>query len=87
MTQISLDLGIPTESVCLRREVAGFLQFREAEGEPWRFHVTGFDATCSGEAGQCWVLAAGGQSLPVPIDARDRLLIGGKRYGREDWDH
>ena len=87
MTQVHLDLGIPTASVSLQREVGGFLQFREGEGAPWRFHVAGFDATCSGEAGQCWVLAAGGQSLPVPIDAQDRLLIDGKRYGREAWDH
>lgn len=87
MTQFHLDLGIPTESVALRREVAGFVQHRESECDPWRFYVTGFDSTFSGQDGYCWVLTAGGGTERVPIDASDRLLIGGKRYGREAWDH
>ncbi|MDF3888858.1 hypothetical protein [Cupriavidus basilensis] len=87
MPQLNLDLDIPTSSVPLKRELAGFLQFRESEHDPWRFYVAGFDATASGERGYCWVLTASGDTEPVPIDEQDRILIDGKRYGREAWNH
>ena len=87
MTQEHLDLGIPTDSVARTRDVHGFKQFREDADSPWRFYVSSFDHTSEGEDGYCWVLTSNNGLERVPIDARNRILIGGKRYGRDSWDH
>ena len=67
------------------RDVGGFAQHLQ-EGR-WVFHVTGFDDTCSGQAGRCRVLRMDGTSDWVPIDAHDRIEIAGRRYGRGEWVH
>ena len=53
----------------------------------WRFCVSGFDASSSGEAGFCTVIADDDTRRTVPIDAQDRLLIDGHKYGRNHWIH
>ncbi|MGT2457812.1 hypothetical protein ACU4GI_33460 [Cupriavidus basilensis] len=87
MAQAHLELGIPTASVALARDFQGFKQYREGEGDRWRFYVASFDATVDGQDGYCWVLREDGSNEMVPIDSHGRIRIGGKRYGREDWDH
>lgn len=87
MPQGNLDLGIPTASVALTRDFHGFKQFREDAGSPWRFYVSSFDSTSEGEDGYCWVLTSNESTEQVPIDSRNRILIGGKRYGHEHWSH
>ncbi|MCM3583810.1 hypothetical protein M3795_25395 [Ralstonia pickettii] len=87
MAQGHLDLGIPTEAVALTRDVHGFKQFREDAYSPWRFYVTGFDHTSWGESGYCWVLTSGNSKERVPIDARNRISIGGKKYSDKFWSH
>jgi hypothetical protein len=47
----------------------------------WQFYISGFNE------GTCSVLLFDGGYEVVPIDAKDRILINGKRYGREHWDH
>jgi hypothetical protein len=75
-----------------RREVSGgWLQFRckRANGgfDNWRFQIIGFDDTVSGQAGFCNVMRADGAYNRTPIDAQDRILINGRRYGRQHWVH
>lgn len=68
------------------RDRDGYRQVNEGDG--WKFIVTGFDGTSSGEAGYCTVLKAdGSKDCRVPIDARDRILIAGRRYSRRSWVH
>jgi hypothetical protein len=68
------------------RDKAGFKQYH-VDGA-WVFNVTGFDGTTSGQAGFCTVERFdGSHDYSVPIDARDRILIGGKRYTRRHWNH
>lgn len=53
----------------------------------WRFYVCGFDATTTGYAGSCTVMADDDIKRRVPIDAKDRILIAGRWYGRLHWIH
>ena len=64
----------------------GFVQIKDSGSRIWKFYVTSFDNTASGENGTCYVLTEYG-SVPVPIDAKDRILINGRRYDRKHWDH
>lgn len=64
----------------------GFIQYKEGKGEPWRFYISSFDATSSGQDGFCNVLHQDGLEQ-VSIDKDDRILIEGKRYGRKFWNH
>jgi len=75
------------KSVRQQRDWYGFAQFRESTNEPWQFIVTGFDDTFTGQEGFCSVLLADGEKDRVPIDAQDRILIRGRRYGRDQWVH
>ena len=77
----------PRESFATKRDFHGYAQFRESEAGPWRFYVSGFDSTTSGNAGQCALLRTGGNTEWVPIDETDRITIAGRKYGRELWDH
>jgi len=65
----------------------GFAQYRESEGDTWRFYIRGFDSTTGGHAGFCTIETGDGKEETVAIDEQDRLLIVGKRYGRDHWDH
>ncbi len=69
------------------RNFHGYHQSREGSAGPWRFYVSGFDHTFSGQDGFCYVLLTGGNTERVPIDKDDRILINGRRYGREHWSH
>jgi len=71
----------------LHRDWFGYAQYRESANDPWRFVVTGFDDTHTGQDGFCSVLLADGERNRVPIDAHDRILIRGRRYGRDQWVH
>ena len=53
----------------------------------WKFHVTGFDATFSGSAGNCSVESKSGADVTVSIDASDRILINGNWYSPTSWTH
>lgn len=69
------------------REFHGFRQYRETSRCRWRFYIIGFDSTPAGEHGICYVLRADDSRQAVPIDPKSRILIGGRRYGRDQWDH
>jgi len=69
-----------------RNTPTGFVQFKEGKGEPWRFYISSFDSSSSGQDGFCNVLHQDGLQR-VPIDKHDRLLIDGKHYGRKYWRH
>lgn len=70
------------------RNFHGYHQSRECGRGTWQFHITGFDSTPSGQSGYCTVAKYGGGTEPrVPIDAKDRILIQGRRYGRSHWNH
>ncbi len=72
----------------MKRDKNGYLQVRDGIGDPWRFVVTGFDDTSTGQDGFCTVQCANGErERNVPIDANDRILINGRRYGRRNWIH
>ena len=75
------------KSAPLQRNWYGYAQYRESEIDPWHFVVTGFDETTSGQDGFCSVLLVDGERNRVPIDAQDRILIRGRRYGRDKWVH
>jgi len=70
-----------------RRDYCGFLQVRPTGSSKWHFVVTGFDGSCSGETGYCSVMRADESEVDVSIDTKDRILIEGKRYGPEHWNH
>jgi hypothetical protein len=68
------------------RNWRGWFQSREDGSKIWRFQIIGFRGDHSAMVYQ--VADTGGLvSVPVPIDAGDRILIEGKRYGRAHWDH
>jgi len=71
----------------MKRDYHGYLRVRESVGEPWRFCVSGFDNTRSGQNGRCTVIKADGSRESVPIDAQDRITIRGRKYGRDHWIH
>ncbi|MHB8742043.1 MAG: hypothetical protein ACYC9L_02875 [Sulfuricaulis sp.] len=87
MKYVIEDLG----NVQCRVIDGGWVQFRhkrKAGGfEPWHFIIVGFDETVSGQAGYCNVMRADEAHNRTPIDAQDRILITGRRYGRRHWDH
>lgn len=68
-----------------------FVQYRElfAPGKrsPWKFQITGFDSTVSGQDGYCNVLKSDNTKQRVRIDKKDRILINGRWYGRDHWAH
>ena len=69
------------------RNFKGYFQSREGGKGPWLFDVTGFGGTLPDGVGTCSVLMADGSSKRVSIDAQNRILIEGRRYGEDRWDH
>lgn len=67
------------------RDFHGYMQYHD--GDCWVFVVSGFDGTLTGVAGFCTVIRSDDTYERVPIDAKDRILIHGKRYGRRYWNH
>lgn len=69
----------------------GWLQYRELRRDGtfgnWQFQVHGFDDSVTGQAGYCTVANIDTARHEVPIDACDRILINGRRYGRDHWNH
>lgn len=67
------------------RNWRGWLQSREGGTGNWCFQIHGFSGP---EVGDGWahVYKITGQER-VPIDSRNRILIEGKRYGRDHWNH
>ena len=76
---------IPMQS----RNVHGYLQYLERfkignkEINRWVFIITGFTFDLS----EAYVLKSNCTDIPLPIDANDRILIMGKRYGDKHWIH
>jgi len=67
------------------RNWQGYYQTREGGTGPWKFVIYAFGVN---DAVVYAIDAMGALKYNrVPIDARDRLLINGKRYGRRHWDH
>lgn len=69
-----------------QRDFNGYQQVMGTGGD-WQFVITGFDDSTSGQAGFCTVLRENGETERVEIDAQDRILIDGVRYGRRNWYH
>ena len=69
----------------MKRDYHGFAQFNSGDG--WKFYVSGFDSTCSGQSGQCTVVRSDDTKAWVPIDAEDRITIAGRKFGRRFWTH
>lgn len=63
----------------------GYLQHREGGSGNWCFIIHSFGGDPDGE-GTAWVHRIEGKEA-VPIDANNRLLIRGRRYGRSHWHH
>ena len=75
-------------TIALQRDFHGFRQYRDDVKSPWRFYITGFDATSSGQDGFCTVMRSDGcRESSVPIDAQDCITINGRKYGPENWTH
>jgi hypothetical protein len=69
-----------------KRDFHGFAQFNEVGR--WRFYVTGFDGTFSGQPGFCSVLRSDGSiERDIRIDAKNRILIAGKWHSSRHWFH
>lgn len=65
-----------------RQHIEGF----EVSGKTiyrWIFYITGF-SYCDKFA---HILKSDGSTEFVPIDKKDRILINGKLYGRDHWNH
>ncbi|MBV7542185.1 hypothetical protein [Acidovorax sp. sic0104] len=69
------------------RNFHGYYQSREGGTGPWKFHISSFDSSSTGQCGYCSLVLAGGGRLDVPIDARDQIMVLGVRYGRKNWAH
>ena len=69
------------------RNFKGFYQSREGGVGDWKFHISSFDHTTTGEPGKCTLLMVGGGYERVSIDARDRIEVLGVKYGRKNWCH
>ena len=73
-----------------RATPTGFLQFREryddGKAGRWQFQIYGFSGGPPGYETECSVCAVDGKRT-VSIDARSRILIEGRRYGRNYWNH
>lgn len=67
-----------------KRGFHGFLQLRE-DGGRWRFAIRGFDT--HGDPGMCSAVLFAGGFRAVPIDRANRILIAGKWYGPQHWNH
>ena len=67
------------------RNWQGYYQTREGGTGPWQFIIYAF----GDDDAVIYVIDARGalKHTRVPIDAHNRLLINGKRYGRRHWDH
>ena len=87
-SQESFDFGpgIPRSGVALKQDFHGFAQFREDEHSLWKFYVSSFDSTTSGD-GQCAVLLSDGGLEWVSIDGENRICINGRKYGNQHWTH
>ena len=85
--QSQLALDVPAKSTWEKRDYDGFVQYREAACESWHFYVCGFESGCGNQGGYCNVMRTDGDTERVFIDARDRLLINGRWYGRRQWKH
>lgn len=69
------------------RSFHGFHQGREGGVGQWTFYVSSFSALARDGGGHCNVLKFGGGLERVPIDAKDRITILGRKYGRSRWTH
>lgn len=69
-----------------RRSYCGYVQFKHSSARQWKFLVDGYD-TATGGAGRCRLLRTDGQSRAVPIDANDNILVAGRKYGPDAWQH
>lgn len=70
------------------RNFHGFYQYRETRRCRWRFVIEAFG--CDDSTAEVLRMKPDGQSVTcstIPIDAKDRLLIEGRRYGRDHWKH
>lgn len=63
------------------RDFEGFFQSREGRHGPWRFYIAGF----AGDTAR--MLRYDRSYADVPIDARDRVWIGGRWWSRAHWCH
>ena len=80
------ELGMST-APRQERDFHGYVQYRDSPDMPWHFYVCGFDGTFEGESGLCSVLRTDDTEALVPIDAEQRILINGRRYGPRYWTH
>ena len=69
------------------RNFKGYQQSREGNSGLWKFYVTDFDSSTSGQDGYCNVLMNGGIRDTVRIDSKNRITIHGKKYGESHWNH
>lgn len=78
-----------TSGAWQHRNWHGYWQSKERGGN-WRFYITGFTGPEDGD-GTAYVmkLDAHGRDVsePHPINGRGHVLILGRRYGRQNWDH
>ena len=68
----------------------GYIQSREGGTGNWCFQVGGFSGPEDGNGIAHVCIIRADESLavsPQPIDANNRILIEGKRYGRSHWNH
>lgn len=63
----------------------GYLQSREGGRGPWCFIIHSFGGEPDGEGTAHLYLVDGKQA--VPIDRENRILVLGRRYGRDRWNH
>lgn len=67
------------------RNTGGYYQVSEDGAGPWEFVIYGFgDHDVS-----VYRVGSGGDLYldQVPIDARDRITVHGRKYGRQHWRH
>jgi len=68
----------------------GFIQSREGGRGNWCFQIGGFSGPEEGNGiAHVYIIRSDGSlgESPHPIDGPGRVLIEGKRYGREHWNH
>lgn len=87
MDQAHLDLDIPTASFARKRDFHGYAQYRESEGDAWRFYVCGFYGPVPKGHESCSVMMFDETETDVPIDGDSRIFIRGRWYGHQHWDH
>lgn len=72
------------------RNFNGWMQSREGGQGPWQFQIYGFSGPEDGDGtAAVYRIAADGtlKHQDVPIDRHNRILVDGRRYGRDHWDH